>query len=284
MKYLILILTSVSFAVITCLLIANANIANSTIQLPYQAPKYDGTFPVVSVSFDHGFYSQINPMLYMANDNFSGGIWVVTNRTIYQNPNLFPWYVLSKFYNMGWSLDSHSQHHKIENSLLPNSTLYSEVVDSKQDLELHDFTICGFVPPGNISYPYSQYLIGHNYNYSTFEAVFQNTPGDIAYYKHIYGIPWLRIMSVGDTDPHNLGYLQNFTIIKQQIDYATSHKNWLIIHFHDIINGTYPTYYNFQYPTQFSTYKQTIDYLKQQSDSGLLRVETEPQALGMTHC
>ena len=33
-------------------------------------PKYDGTIGVVSIGFDHGFYSQWQPMMYLSSKNF----------------------------------------------------------------------------------------------------------------------------------------------------------------------------------------------------------------------
>ncbi|MBI3640008.1 MAG: polysaccharide deacetylase family protein [Thaumarchaeota archaeon] len=240
-------------------------------------PKYDGTIGVVTVAFDHGFKDQYQPMLYMKNNNMSGTVWVVTNRSTTIHPNFIPWNQLQSVYDMGFEMASHSRTHIPEGSGLSNNTLYSEIYGSKLDLQNQRFRVCGFVPPGNHVNATVISIIKNFYNYSA-EKGNQNTIDYIAQSANQNGIPFVNASGVSDINPTPSSALQNFTAVKSAIDYATQTRSYLVIHFHDIVNTTSNAV--LQYPSTFSLFQQTIDYLKSKSDSGLLRVETTSQALG----
>lgn len=189
-----------------------------------------------------------------------------------------PWNQLQSIYNLGFETASHSRTHIPEIRGISNSTLYSEIYGSKLDLQNQGFKVCGFVPPGDYKNATVISIIKNFYNYSA-QIGSQNTPDYIAHSKNQNGIPIINASGVANLDPTQLSYLQNFTAVKFAIDYAAQTRSYLIIHFHDIVNKT-SDFVGLQYPVSFSLYQQTIDYLKSQSDSGLLRVETTSQALG----
>ncbi|HET6458129.1 MAG TPA: polysaccharide deacetylase family protein [Nitrosopumilaceae archaeon] len=240
-------------------------------------PKYDGTIGVVTVAFDHGFKDQYQPMLYMKNNNMSGAVWVVTNRSTTIHPNFIPWGQLQSVYDMGFEMASHSRTHIPEGKSLSNSTLYSEIYGSKLDLQNQGFKVCGFVPPANDKNATVISIIKNFYNYSA-EKGNPNTLDYIAQSASQNGIPFVNASGVSNINPTSASALQNFTAVKFAIDDATLKKSYLVIHFHDIVNTTNST--GLQYPSTFSLFQNTIDYLKSKSNSGLLRVETTSQALG----
>ena len=241
-------------------------------------PKFDGTMGVVSISFDHGFYSQINPMLYLRHYNLNGTIWVVANRTVFQNVNLFPWSQLQTFYNLGFEMESHSRIHLTETAGLNNATLYSEIYGSKQDMQNHGFLVCGFVPPSSAYNATTLSIISKFYNYSAMQAVNPNTLATLAA-SNPGGAPLVKIIGVGNLDPTQLSYVQNFTAAKFQIDKAINGKSWLVLHFHDIVNNT-SNFAGLQYPTAFTLYQQIIDYVYNKTKAGVLREMPESQAMG----
>jgi len=242
-------------------------------------PKYDGTKGVVTIAFDHGFYDQYQPMLYMKKDNFTGTVWVVTNRSAAQNVLLMPWSQLQDIYNLGFEMASHSRIHLSEANGLSNATLYSEIYGSKTDLQNQGFLVCGFVPPSSSKNGTTMSIIKKYYNYTEQVSINQNSLTTFSNTQKQWGVPIVNGFGVANLDPTQLSNLQNFTAVKYQIDKAVNNKAYLLIHFHDIVNVT-SNFTGLQYPASFSLYQQVIDYLKSKSDAGLLKVETTAQALG----
>jgi len=250
-------------------------------------PRYDGTIGMISIGLDHGFNSQLEPAQYMISKGVTGTVYVVTNRD--NNQNFMPWSELSTLYNDGFEMASHSRSHLIESKLsLPQ--LYSEINGSKTDLANHSMNVCGFVPPSSSINKTTTQIIKGNYQYTmmsngiakgTFKVGPLNTLSTISGSTKNFGIPILIAMTVGNMDQNNLGNLKNFSAIKTQIDNAISSKSLIIIHFHDILPDNQTSFFGTQIPTSNSLFDQTIDYIKEQQDSGNLTISTQSEALGL---
>lgn len=236
---------------------------------------YDGTKPMISISFDHAFLTQIPGIENMTKFGYQGSVWLifhtVNNETLYMNSTY-----LLKLQNAGWTLDSHSWDH-INISKAPYSKVYNQTVMSKFALQNYGFKIAGFEPPYSLITNASRTLIAQNYKFTFPYAGGYNTVATLSgpnSYKAIYGVIGLHAIGVGQ-GPESLPAIQNITAARAFIDNVIAKKGWGIIHFHQLLENA--TGFN----SKPELFWQVLQYIKQKKDAGLLNVVTENQALGI---
>ena len=249
------------------------------------AQKFDGSIGVISIGFDHGFKEQFQASQYMTNDGFKGTFYIVTNRAI--DTNFLSWDELTTLYNGGWEMASHSRNHIPEDELT-QTQLNSEIISSKIDLQSHGMKVCGFVSPDALK-PNATIIniIQTNYNYTLIKDTTQNNVSSLSaknFFNIPVKIPIVKAMTVGDvgTSPKNgYGQVSNFKQAKTQIDSAILNHSWVVLHFHDFTNSTIQVQ-TLQVPTTWNLYHQIINYIKQKHTQGVLDVERQTDALGLT--
>jgi len=230
---------------------------------------YDGTFPVISLGFDHATQSQLFATQLMKNvGNFAGTLYVVVFRV--DDPGFMTKQELTSLQNDGWEIASHSMHHRTLNFQTPTSILELEIIESKNELELMGFEVFGFIPPkSRIAQP-AVSLVTENYDYLMQKNRLHNTVNSLQTSQNDNGIPFVTGASIGANVQ-----LKTFDEVRIQIDKAIENNLWLVIHFHEINNSGRTL------TTTPELFKEIILYLKEKSDGGMLEIMTQADALGL---
>jgi len=231
---------------------------------------YNGSIGTVTFAFGHAFSSEATAMNNVTKYNFAGNISPVETK-IGKSGYLTQSQLLA-YKNSGWQILSHSMTHPQISSSTPASTLQYEIVQSKTDLTHMGFCITGYESPFDIITTSSASYIHNNYKYAVVNPNHQNTVYSISH----DGVQWhfpvaIHYYGVGK----GLG-INNFATAKTVIDYAIANHTYLILNFHQIDSSTNP------YSTYPSVFWQILQYVKQKSDAGQLKVENSVQALGIS--
>lgn len=266
-----------SFAAIIVLISASILCMNL---IPAYAIPYDGTKPMVTLSWDHGFLTQYKPMLQACKMNVIGTIYAGTIRSA--NPNFMNWTQLHTLGNCGFELASHSRAHAVETKGLSSLQLRSEIYGSKQDLIKQGFNVYGFVPPiGATNQTVISGYIKPNYQYTMFATPALNNKTTIANTQKTYGITILAGYTLGDLNPLALGQINSYQQFLNTLQIAISHKYWLIVHVHDILPDGTTNFKNYQGPTSQSFFNATLNTIHQYQQNGTIIVEPQCKGLGL---
>lgn len=240
--------------------------------------KYDGTKPMVTLSWDHAFLTQYQPMLEACQMHINGTVYVVTDRSI--NPNFMNWNQIHTIGNCGFEMASHSRIHLVETSLSA-SQLTSEIIKSKQDLTAQNFTTFGFIPPnGAINQTTFYNYIRPNYQYTMFIQGGLNNMTTITGTIKFNGEPILKGYTLGDLNPSQLGQISSYSQFLNVLHYAIIHKSWMIVHVHDILPDGSTNFRGYQAPTSSSFFNQTLNTIYQYQQNGTIITGTQCQGLG----
>jgi hypothetical protein len=231
---------------------------------------YDGSIAMVTIAFGHAYTDQLTAMNNMTKYHFTGNISPVGTK-IGKGGYLTQTSLLN-LKSQGWQILSHSMTHPRISSTTPNSVLQYEIVQSKQNLTNMGLCITGYESPFDIITTNSASIIKSNYKYTVINPDHQNTVYSITHDGAKWGFPVaIHYYGVGK----GIG-INNFAAAKPLVDYAIAHHTYLILNFHQIDNISDP------YSTPPPTFWQILQYIKQKSDAGQLKVENSVQALGIS--
>lgn len=233
---------------------------------------YHGTIGTITFAMGHAYTDQMPAMNNLTKDNFAGNISPVGIRI--GTPQYMTSSQILAYSHSGWEILSHSMTHPAINDTTPDSVLQYEIVHSKTNLTNMGFCISGYESPFDIITNSSAKYIHANYKYAVVNPDVQNTVYSITHIGAQYNFSVaIHYYGVGK----GFGLVNTFATAKSLIDFAIKNHTYLILNFHQI-DATSPDPYS-TYPSMFW---QILQYVKQQSDAGQLKVENSAQALGIS--
>jgi hypothetical protein len=225
-------------------------------KIPNRAPFHWTGKGLMTIWFDDAYASEYDSaFLIMSQYQFLGAISIPVNSICY-HPYM-TWEQIKNLQSQGWEITSHGLSHDCRKFLFNDSTIQSELTESKQILEQHGFYVEQFVLPCD----YAQTIFFMN-NDQLKQAV-----------KQVYGsmrtVEKKRINPLPVKDPYNLKAMQvlhntRLNEIETAIEMTKRNKGWLILVFHNINNDNDPLSISEQRFTQI------LDLIKQSELSVVL--------------